>query len=499
VTDNGPTVEPQLKPEWEAPESGRRVRGMGSLVPAPIIDVTARKTVLVRDAFFRRALMIADVVAAVAAYVLATLAAGGGAVRWEELLALPLVVVLCKLAALYDRDELRINKATTVDEIPVLFNVATLIALLTVLTGDSVADGGLPPNALLVLWLGLVSFLVLFRGAARWVALRGTGTERCLVVGDADASADIAAKLAGSPRMNSVVIGYVPLRDRVRADDPRPLGRLDELGELITALDVHRVIVAARDTDAENQLDIARAVKALGVKLSVLPRIFEVVGSSSEFDDLDGMTVLGVPRLGLTRSSRAIKRALDLVVAGAGLVIAAPFLAATAIAIKLDSSGSVLFRQKRVGSEGHVFEILKFRTMVADAEARKDELRVDDDSGGLFKIRDDPRITRVGRLLRRSSLDELPQLLNVLQGAMSLVGPRALVVDEDQRLAGWQRRRLHLLKPGMTGPWQILESGRISLYEMAKIDYLYVGNWSMWNDVKLLIRTVPYMLARRGM
>ncbi|HEX8159979.1 MAG TPA: sugar transferase [Solirubrobacteraceae bacterium] len=472
---------------------------MGSKVPAPIIDVTARGTVLVRDAFFRRALLIADIAAAVAAYVLATVVVGGGTPRGESVLALPLVVAFCKLAGLYDRDELRINKATSVDEMPTLFNIATLVALLTALTGGAIAEDKLAPAALLVLWLGLTSFLVLFRAAARAFALRGTPAERCLVVGDADASAQIGRKLADSPRMNSLVIGYVPLRDRIRGDDPRPLGRLEELGELITAGDVHRVIVAPRDTDSDDLLDIAREVKALGVKLSVLPRIFEVVGSSSQFDDLDGMTVLGVPRLGLTRSSRAMKRALDLVVAGAGLMVASPFLAATAIAIKLDSSGSVLFRQKRVGSDGDVFEILKFRTMVADAEARKEELRQDADSGGLFKMRDDPRITRVGRLLRRSSLDELPQLLNVLQGAMSLVGPRALVVDEDQRLAGWQRRRLQLLKPGMTGPWQILESGRITLYEMAKIDYLYVANWSMWNDVKLLIRTVPYMLARRGM
>jgi lipopolysaccharide/colanic/teichoic acid biosynthesis glycosyltransferase len=170
-----------------------------------------------------------------------------------------------------------------------------------------------------------------------------------------------------------------------------------------------------------------------------------------------------------------------------------------AAAVKLTSPGPVLFRQKRVGRDDQHFEMLKFRTMVDGADAQKGELReLNEAGGGLFKIAEDPRITRVGGYLRRTSLDELPQLLNVLRGEMSLVGPRPLVVDEDSRVEGWQRHRL-LLPPGMTGLWQVFGSSRIPLEEMVKIDYLYGANWSLWSDVKILMRTVPYVLARRGM
>jgi lipopolysaccharide/colanic/teichoic acid biosynthesis glycosyltransferase len=158
----------------------------------------------------------------------------------------------------------------------------------------------------------------------------------------------------------------------------------------------------------------------------------------------------------------------------------------------------VFFRQTRVGRNGERFQIYKFRSMVADAEAHKDELLHLNETDGVFKMSEDPRVTRVGRMLRTSSLDELPQLINVVRGEMSLVGPRPLVVDEDAKVAGLDRSRLHLT-PGMTGHWQILGSARVPLGEMVGIDYLYVANWSLWTDVKILLRTVPYVLSRSGM
>ena len=210
------------------------------------------------------------------------------------------------------------------------------------------------------------------------------------------------------------------------------------------------------------------------------------------------MTMLGIRRFGLSRSSRAVKRAMDIVGATVGLVAVSPLLLAIVIAIRLDSRGSILFRQTRVGRDGKRFTMLKFRTMVDGADAMKARLAERNETEGLFKIADDPRITRVGRWLRRTSLDELPQLINVLRGEMSLVGPRPLVVDEDMKIQGRHRRRLHLT-PGMTGDWQILGSARIPLHEMVKIDYLYVTNWSLWNDVKILARTVLYVFSARGM
>nr|MBA2644376.1 sugar transferase [Solirubrobacterales bacterium] len=169
-----------------------------------------------------------------------------------------------------------------------------------------------------------------------------------------------------------------------------------------------------------------------------------------------------------------------------------------ALAIRLDSRGPIFFFQTRVGRDGEHFDILKFRSMVPDAEARKQTLRKHNEvSGGLFKITDDPRITRVGRLLRRTSLDELPQLINVVKGEMSLVGPRPLVLDEDALVFGLDRSRLHLT-PGMTGPWQVLSSTRVPMNEMVAIDYLYVASWTLWTDVKILIRTIGHVFGRSG-
>jgi lipopolysaccharide/colanic/teichoic acid biosynthesis glycosyltransferase len=181
-----------------------------------------------------------------------------------------------------------------------------------------------------------------------------------------------------------------------------------------------------------------------------------------------------------------------------GLVVGLPLFGLIALLIKLHTPGPVFFRQMRVGRDGELFEILKFRTMVVDAEAMKRELRDRNEAEGIFKIEADPRVTRVGRVLRRTSLDELAQLVNVLRGQMSLVGPRPLVVDEDELITGFDRRRL-AITPGMTGSWQILGSARLPLHEMIKLDYMYVANWSLWSDVKILLRTAGVVVARQGL
>jgi len=229
------------------------------------------------------------------------------------------------------------------------------------------------------------------------------------------------------------------------------------------------------------------------VQVSLLPSMLEVVGSAVEFEDIDGMTILGVRPFGLSRSSRLMKRAFDLISTSVGLMFLGPMIAAIALAIRLDSKGPVFFRQVRVGRDGRTFRILKFRSMVVGAEQQKERLRALNEVGdGMFKISRDPRVTRVGALLRRTSLDELPQLLNVLRGEMSLVGPRPLVTDEDALVLGLDRSRLHLT-PGMTGPWQVLGS-RVPMQEMVGLDYLYVANWSLWLDLKLLLHTARHVL-----
>jgi exopolysaccharide biosynthesis polyprenyl glycosylphosphotransferase len=310
----------------------------------------------------------------------------------------------------------------------------------------------------------------------------------------------IRSKLTDHGGVNAKVVARVDL-DKVEpwSADTFSEGRLAEIRDLARTHDVHRAIIAPRSVDAGEMLNLVRTLKAVGVRVSVLPRLLEVVGSSVEFDDLHGVTVMGVRRFDLTRSSAALKRGFDLLGASLGLLVVSAWLLLIAIAIKLDSRGPVFFHQLRVGRYGRRFYMLKFRTMVPDAEALKDGLRDRNEAKeGLFKIAEDPRVTRVGRFLRKSALDELPQLWNIVRGEMSLVGPRPLVIDEDQCVEGWHRRRLQLT-PGMTGPWQILGPSRVPLREMVAIDYLYVANWSLWTDIKILLRTVPHVLARRGL
>ena len=332
------------------------------------------------------------------------------------------------------------------------------------------------------------------------IALAIAPTERCLFIGDEMSAATIRSKLDCRGGVKASVVAHLDL-DKVApwSTDSFSESRLAEIRDLAQTLDVHRAIIAPRSADAGEMLNLVRTLKAVGVRVSVLPRLLEVVGSSVEFDDLHGVTVMGVRRFDLTRSSARFKRVFDLIGASLGLLAVSPLLIGVAIAIKLDSRGPVFFRQQRVGRHGKRFHMLKFRTMVPEAEAMKDSLRHRNEAmEGLFKIAEDPRVTRVGRWLRSTALDELPQLWNIVRGEMSLVGPRPLVIEEDQRIEGWHRRRLELM-PGMTGPWQILGPARVPLREMVAIDYLYVANWSPWSDIKILLRTVPHVVGRRGL
>jgi exopolysaccharide biosynthesis polyprenyl glycosylphosphotransferase len=270
-----------------------------------------------------------------------------------------------------------------------------------------------------------------------------------------------------------------------------------ELPRLLAEQGIDRVIVAPGHIDADGLLHLVRDLGALHVRVSVLPATPAVPGSSVEPDNINGLTLLGVRGLEIGRSSRLLKRAFDVALSSVLLLLAAPLMLAIAIAIRLDSPGPVLFRQRRIGRHGNPFEMLKFRSMVENAHEQRDDLRDLNDAVGLFKIENDPRVTRVGRFIRRTSLDELPQLINVLRGEMAMVGPRPLIPEEDSMIEGHFRRRLDLT-PGITGYWQALGSSRIPLSEMVRLDYLYVSSWSLWNDVRILLRTVPQVAGRRG-
>jgi exopolysaccharide biosynthesis polyprenyl glycosylphosphotransferase len=462
------------------------------------IRKATRRTVFRRDARYRRGLAVADVISAASAVTLTFAVLGDrDQLRPSLLLAIPLVVFVSKVIGLYDRDEHLLHK-TTLDEVPAIFQVTTLYALLIWLTEGISVQGHLGHLQILFLWSVLFVFMVAGRSAARWLVQLGSPVERCLVIGDALAARSVEQKFKQNRSVKATVVGRAALnRHEVHGAAPSILGDLRSLPRVLTEHQIHRVVVAPGLTDSQEILDVIRRVKLYGVKVSVLPRLFEVIGSSVKFDDIHGLTLLGMNRDGLTKSSEILKRSMDVCGAAIGLTLLSPVLLTIAAAIKLTSPGPALFRQRRIGRDGAEFELLKFRTMVDGADNLKPALFELNESDGFFKIADDPRVTRVGRFLRQTYLDELPQLFNVLRGEMSLVGPRPLVPDEDVRIEGWQRNRL-LLKPGMTGHWQIFGASRVPMHEMVKIDYLYGANWSLWLDAKILLRTVPYVVRRSG-
>ena len=461
--------------------------------PVAINETDGNWSLARRESKFRFALAAADALAAIMATTVAIAILGDDRLTAFMLLAAPVVVLASKIVGLYDRDELLIHK-TTLDEAPMLFQVATVFTLVVVLLQSVFVRGTLGMEQIAGLWALLFVFSLGGRYCARRLAESTSPTERILVVGDATSCERIRFKLT-THHKRAEVVGRLSMQDWAKVATATDM---ELLRDVVRDLDVYRVVIVPSPTERDATLELIRAAKSIGVRVSLLPDVLEVVGSSVVFDDLYGLPVLGVRRFGLTRSSKLLKRAFDLTGAVLGLVVFGPLMLAIAVAIRLDSPGPVFFHQERVGRDGRVFRIFKFRSMIADAEQRKAQLgERNDGAEGFFKIDGDPRITRVGRFLRSTALDELPQLLNVVLGQMSLVGPRPLILAEDRMISGNDRRRLSLT-PGMTGHWQILGSSRLPLAEMVKIDYLYVAGWSLWADVKLIARTVPYMLARRG-
>jgi exopolysaccharide biosynthesis polyprenyl glycosylphosphotransferase len=492
------TADDENRLDGFAPARGLALAGAATAFSAPQLKIVEpvvgqpwrRPTLMRRESLHRRLLATADLIAAGLALVIVLLATGSANPDLAIIVGTPLVVVMFKIAGLYDRDQMRLVHST-LDEAPTLLQLTGLYVLVVTIVTPALSNGSLSPAQTGALWI--LSFLatVSGRSAARWLAGKASPEERCLVVGEPELVTRIRDKIASS-HARATVVAMLPLD----GDEIDGLRNPESVRRLVEGLKLDRIVLAPRATDTRGVVELIRVAKAAEVRVSVLPRMLEAVGSAVEFDNVDGLTMVGVRPFGLSRSSRFLKRSFDLVASAIGLLAVAPILAVIAIAIKLDTKGPLLFRQIRVGRDGRPFWIFKFRSMVVDAEDRKQQLLSLSEVGdSMFKLKADPRVTRVGAFLRKTSLDEMPQLFNVLRGDMSLVGPRPLVRDEDARVRGIDRSRLHLT-PGMTGPWQVL-GARVPMQEMVAIDYLYVANWSLWADVKLLMRTVRHV-ARRG-
>jgi exopolysaccharide biosynthesis polyprenyl glycosylphosphotransferase len=368
-----------------------------------------------------------------------------------------------------------------------------------------VTAGANPELTKVIIFWGLAIFSIAgCRLLARAVCRRQPAYQQnTIIVGGGDVGRLVAQKMRKHPEYGLRVLGFVDESPRPRngsIDDLDLLGTPAHLPALVDALRVERVVIAFSNDHHEDMLDLIRTLRDRDVQIDIVPRMFEVMGANIGLHALEGLQLVGLPPLRLSRSSRAMKRAIDIVLASISLIALSPILAVIAAWIRFDSPGPALFRQERVGGGGRTFRIFKFRTMSTDAERRKAEVaHLSMHAGGdarMFKIPDDPRITHAGRILRRFSLDELPQLLNVLKGDMSVVGPRPLIHDEDRWVEDWARRRLDL-KPGVTGLWQVLGASDIPFEEVTKLDYLYVTNWSIWGDLRLVFQTVPALLRTR--
>ncbi len=450
----------------------------------------------------RRLLCLGDVIAVSIAITLALTIFGSerGAQSWLALATVPLWIPLFKVYGLYDRDGKRVSHST-LDDVPYVFH-ALVMGTLGLWLFYKIGV----PGERLILHQSLACFgagfaaMLLMRGTVRGMAARLTPPERIVIVGDEDMSRLLMRKIRAHPEYGLDPIAYVAIgegdtRERNGSDDA---GRLvHEVERVCSKRDVERVLAVAPAVTHAELAELIRRMRTLKIRVSVVPDFVDALGPSVEIDDIEGITVLGINPPALTRSSRAIKRAMDIAIAAPVALASLPVLLVVALAVKLGSKGPIFYSQQRVGRDGSRFRLYKFRTMVPDADARAPELKAMSQHPAWLLLEKDPRITRVGTFLRNSSLDELPQLWNILKGDMSLVGPRPMSPDVHDHISGWGLHRLDLT-PGLTGLWQVLGRTSIPFEEMVKLDYVYTTNWSLWYDVRLLIRTLPAVVRQRG-
>jgi exopolysaccharide biosynthesis polyprenyl glycosylphosphotransferase len=351
-------------------------------------------------------------------------------------------------------------------------------------------------------WVAIVVLVALGRTLARLLRIlarrRGLGIARVVVVGDNSAGRMIMQSIADQPYLGYQVAGFLALTAGPDFGRFKHLGTLEELPKVCELHGVDEVIIALPSVFHREILGVRDHCQRDGLRFKLVPDLYELSLNRVELDAINGIPLLSIKETTLHGWNQLTKRALDVLLAGGALMLFAPLWALIALAIKLDSPGPVLFRQERVGRGETRFQVLKFRSMREDADQIVHQLLGQNEATGpLFKIKNDPRLTRVGRVLRRWSLDEWPQLVNVLRGEMSLVGPRPPLPREVEQYEAWHRRRLEAA-PGLTGLWQVSGRSELGFDEMVMLDLYYIENWSLGLDVRILLRTIPAVFRGRG-
>jgi exopolysaccharide biosynthesis polyprenyl glycosylphosphotransferase len=328
--------------------------------------------------------------------------------------------------------------------------------------------------------------------------MRTAGTQRrALLVGTGQHIREVAHALSDAPQSSIDVLGFISLQP-LPDNGLRSLGTLSELAHVLDSQSIDEVIIADPDFPQVEAVELVDQCHQRGVRVRIAPSTMEILIHRAEFVPGESVPLFELKPPVFEGVDFALKRAFDIV--GASLLILAlsPLLLAILLAVRLTSRGPVVFRSMRPGIGQRPFACLKFRTMYIDAEQRQGDLEeLNEASGPLFKMRNDPRITAVGRLLRRFSLDELPQLFNVLRGEMSLVGPRPLPERDYDMLEDWHRKR-YLVLPGITGLWQVSGRSELDFDDLVHLDFLYLERWSLALDLTILLKTVPAVLMQRG-
>ncbi len=340
---------------------------------------------------------------------------------------------------------------------------------------------------------------VVLRRVAHSARRSGHNMKVFAVVGSGDLAHDVVQTVEEHPEWGYLFAGHV--LDAQGVGNPKPelvLGTVAQLGQILDDNVIDEVIFAVPRERLSHIEGAFRLCQEQGANARVCLDLFQVGGAHVALGEMDGLPMLAFTRAPTDEVALLLKRAFDMFSSAIAVLLLSPAFVATAIAVKLDSPGPVFFRQTRVGKNGRPFKMLKFRSMHIDAEARLESLRAQNEaSGPVFKMKDDPRVTRVGRFIRRTSIDELPQFLNVLTGEMSIVGPRPPVPAEVKQYQRWQRRRLSV-KPGITCTWQVSGRSNISFDQWMKLDLEYIDTWSLWQDIQICFRTVPAVLLSRG-
>ena len=437
------------------------------------------------EPLLRRMLAAGDLLAVAAAAAMVWLWGSGPAAAFLLVLSAPIWIVTAKLAGLYDRDH-RALRHLTVDEVPWLV-VWTLssTAVLTLLLAPFPALDPSSTDRLLV-WGSVLALAFLFRASARGLWRRITPPERVLMVGEGPLAQAVVRKLELFPDIHAKIESRIPSCADLHT----------KLGEAIDNVD--RVVIACSELSETLLEELLPVCRASRVKLTIVPPTRGMFGTATHLTHIADLPLLDYNTWDISRTTVALKRVFDVVVGTVALIVALPIFGLVAVAILFDDGRPVLFRQLRAGQGGSTFRILKFRTMVRDAEARFRELAsLDELTDPLFKLRADPRVTRVGRFLRKTSLDELPQLVNVLKGEMSIVGPRPELLDIVERYAPEHEFRLRV-KPGITGPWQVFGRSDLTFDEVLAVEREYVENLSLARDVRIVLMTLPAVLGKRG-